>query len=107
MIKPVNDNFETRLFKELHALRQEVKDLQAKKDQKYLSLRDTANYLGIGYGTALRDWKSWIRYGVSPIRYMERPNSGLLFRREDLDKLMESCEIIKKARNRKVSNALN
>lgn len=100
MIKPVSANFETRLFKAIKDLKQEVKDLRAKREQKYLSLREAAEYLGISYRTAYRDWKSWIKYGVSPCKYNK-------FKKEDLDELMEMGGVIKKTRNRRISNALN
>jgi predicted DNA-binding transcriptional regulator AlpA len=60
--------------------------------QQFLSLKETAEYLGIGERTAQRDWPSWERYGVVPSRMGSRV---LRFKKADLDQMMESLKVVK------------
>lgn len=58
--------------------------------QEYLSLKQAAEYLGIGDSTAKKNWPTWEQYGVIPSRY---PKRTLRFKRSDLDKLMELTKV--------------
>lgn len=62
-----------------------------KNNQAYLSLKESAEYLGIGESTAQRDWCSWEKFGVIPSRY---PGRTLKFKKSDLDKLMEATKVV-------------
>lgn len=56
----------------------------------YLNCREAAQFLGIGYSTVLRDWPSWVEWGVVPSRY---PKRTLRFKKSDLDKLMQAFKV--------------
>lgn len=66
----------------------------------YLSLKDTAAYLGIGLSTSKRDWPSWEKFGVIPSRYVSSTGRGrrLFFRRTELDRMMDQMKVIKPGR---------
>lgn len=63
----------------------------------YLSLKDTAAYLGMGLSTSKRDWPSWEKFGVIPSRYVNSTGRGrrLFFRRAELDRMMDQMKVIK------------
>lgn len=66
-----------------------------KSGQGYLSLAQTAEYLGMGLSTVQRSWPGWKTYGVNPSR---RPGGrGLLFRRAELDAMVRQWRIYKEA----------
>lgn len=60
------------------------------QNQAYMNLREAAHYLGIGESTAKREWPGWKEFGVVPSRY---PKNTLRFKREDLDRMMESLKV--------------
>lgn len=62
---------------------------------EYLSGKQAAIYLGIGYSTLRRDWPSWTKLGVVPSRYNGRKE--LRFKRGELDSLMDQWKVIKGA----------
>lgn len=62
----------------------------------YLSLKETAMYLGMGLSSAKRDWVSWEKFGVVPSRYVNSSGRGrrLFFRRAELDRMMDQMKVI-------------
>lgn len=66
---------------------------------EYLTTRQAATYLGIGYSTLLRDWPKWTDLGVNPSRY--NGIKDLRFKRSELDQLMDQWRVIKGSDNGK------
>lgn len=62
---------------------------------EYLSAKQSAAYLGIGYSTFRRDYPSYVAFGVVPRTYMGR--TGRRFKRSELDRLMDTWRVIKEA----------
>lgn len=62
-------------------------------NQAYLNLKQAAEYLGIPYSTANRDWPGWEKHGVIPSRRNGRVKGVLMFSRKDLDGLVESWKV--------------
>jgi len=65
----MNEEYSAKLFEELKEIKKEIKELRSLNECKYLGFCETAKYLGVSYYTVMNDWKSWIKYGVSPSKY--------------------------------------
>lgn len=59
----------------------------------YLSTKQAAEYLGIGYSTAKKNWPQWTKFGVVPSRLNGK--AELRFKRSELDRLMDAWRVIK------------
>lgn len=58
--------------------------------QEYLSLKQSAEYLGLSESRAKVIWPGWAKYGCVPSRLSSRT---LRFKRSDLDKMMEALKV--------------
>jgi hypothetical protein len=59
--------------------------------QAYLTPRQAAEYINIGYSTLLRDYPGWIRYyGVEVTRYGSKM---LRFNKASLDRMMKTLNM--------------
>jgi hypothetical protein len=59
-------------------------------NQGYLSLKESAEYLGIGESTVRKEWPSWEKFGIVPSRF---PAQTLRFKKSDLDRLMDATKV--------------
>lgn len=59
--------------------------------QRYLNMREAAEYLGMSYSDVCAKWPDWDVYGCIPAR---RPGGrNLMFDRKELDRMVEQWKV--------------
>jgi len=59
-----------------------------------LTLQQVAEILNLKYDTVNRQWPTWIKWGVRPIRINGNPNSPPRFRRTEIEAMVEQWEVV-------------
>lgn len=73
------------------------------REEELLTPHDVAKVLRQSRSFVFKTWRKWMKYGVRPIRINRSKKGHLLFRKSEIDRLLDRWSLESKGRKKKLS----